>query len=418
MYQPVRGTSDLLPEQWRRHHEVIETARSIVGLYGYETIETPIFEFAPVFQPLGETSDIVTKETYTFPDRSGQLLTLRPEGTASVVRAVLSNGLTQQTPLKFFYAGPMFRYERPQKGRYRQFHQVGVELLGPAQPLADAEVVAMGWHYLDHLNLQGNISLEINTLGDLESRNSYRAALVDYLQDYETELSEDSQRRLHQNPLRVLDSKNQNDIKIVESAPIYREYLNAESEDFFASVLKHLDFLGVKYHINNRIVRGIDYYSQTTFEFVADALGAQSTVLAGGRYNRLVQMMGGPELPGIGWAAGVERLALLTTQDVLPTRPVAIVPVGEAEEAAALKLAQKLRQNNIKVELGYSGTLAKRLKKAGKQKARYALILGEAERAAGKIQVRDLDNGTQHEVLDDKIVAFLNQKIGICELTT
>ena len=410
MLQPVRGTTDLLPSQWRRHAHVIETGRRIAGCYGYETIDTPIFEYAPVFQSIGETSDIVTKETYTFEDRGGKLLTLRPEGTASIVRALISNGLTQQLPLKFFYAGPMFRYERPQKGRYRQFHQIGVELLGAAQPMADAEVIAMAQQILEELHLEGKISLEINTIGDLESRLAYLKTLTAYLRDFEDQLSEDSQRRLQQNPLRILDSKDQRDIKIVEKAPIYRQSLNAVSEDFFAQVLKHLDFLGVKYHINNRIVRGLDYYSHTTFEFVSDGLGAQSTVLAGGRYNRLVEMMGGPEIPGIGWAAGIERLALLAKGEFSSQRPIAVVPIGDVAEMKALELAQRLRHQGLKVELGYGGTLKKRLKQANKQHARYALLIGEDELKSEKIQVRDLDSGEQRQVVEDRIVEYLQQQ--------
>lgn len=410
MLQPVRGTTDLLPPQWRRHAHVTETARQIVERYGYETLDTPIFEYAPVFQSIGETSDIITKETYTFEDRGGKLLTLRPEGTASVVRAIISNGLTQQLPLKFFYAGPMFRYERPQKGRYRQFHQFGVELFGVEQPLGDAEIIAMAQQVLDALDLEGNISLEINTLGDLESRLAYLKAFTVYLSDFKDQLSEDSQRRLQKNPLRVLDSKDPHDIQIVEKAPLYRDYLNAESEDFFASVLKQLDFLGVKYQINNRIVRGLDYYSHTTFEFVSDGLGAQSTVLAGGRYNRLVEMMGGPEIPGIGWAAGVERLAMLAKGAFHPLRPIAVVPIGDVAEMKALELAQRLRHQGFKVVMGYAGALKKRLKQANKQQARYALLIGEEELESDKIQVRDLDSGEQRKIADDRIVEYLQQQ--------
>ena len=410
MFQPVRGTSDVLPEEYRRRQLVVQTAQSISELYDYEAMDTPIFEFAPVFQHIGETSDIVTKETYTFEDRGGNLLTLRPEGTASVVRAVISNGLTQQIPLKYFYAGPMFRYERPQKGRYRQFHQIGIELLGVEQPLGDVEVIALGHHIIETLNLSEGVTLEINTLGDLESRENYRKVLIDYLQDYRGQLSEDSQTRLERNPLRVLDSKDRGDLKIIQNAPLYRDHLNDASEDFFAQVLKHLDILGIRYNLNYRIVRGIDYYSHTAFEFVSDALGAQGAVLAGGRYNRLASMMGGPDIQGVGWAAGIERLAMLLSDKVEKKRPIAVIPIGQEAEMEAVKLSQELRHQGHCVDLGYTGALTKRLKKANKRNARIALIFGEDELKSGQVQVRHLDSGEQSEIGLSQLTKYLSEK--------
>ncbi len=313
MFQPARGTRDLLPDVMRKFRSVMTISRRIAECYGYDELETPIFEFAPIFRNMGETSDVVTKETYTFMDRGEQELTLRPEGTAGVVRSIISNGLTQSTPLKYYYQGPMFRYERPQKGRYRQFYQVGVELLGVEQALADIEVIAMAQQILEALELENHFVLEINTLGDTESRALYRTALVEYLSDFESKLSEDSKRRLSSNPLRILDTKDESDIEILKGAPLYRDHLNVASEDYFASVLKGLDALGISYDLNYRIVRGLDYYCHTTFEFVSKSLGSQGGILAGGRYAGLVKQMGGPQMPGVGWAAGVERLALLAT---------------------------------------------------------------------------------------------------------
>lgn len=409
MFQPVRGTRDLLPQDCQKFRNIIKAAESVLKCYGYQEIETPIFEFAPVFRHMGETSDVVTKETYTFKDRGEQEITLRPEGTAGVVRAVISNGLTQETPLKYFYQGPMFRYERPQKGRYRQFYQLGAELLGVQQSLADVEVIAMCQQILEALKLDGDVVLEINSLGDTESRNAYRSALIEYLNDYRDSLSEDSLRRLEANPLRVLDSKDEGDKKIVENAPVYREHLNAASEDFFAEVLKGLDALGIKYDLNYRIVRGLDYYCHTTFEFTSNALGSQGAVCAGGRYDGLVQQMGGPVMPGVGWAAGVDRLLLLSQLKSPIQRPVTLIPLGEKAEAQALVMSDALRKAGIVTDLGYSGNLTKRLKRADKQNARLAVIFGDDEISAGFLGVRDLDSGHQESVSMDKIVDYLKQ---------
>ncbi|MBF0394553.1 MAG: histidine--tRNA ligase, partial [Alphaproteobacteria bacterium] len=310
--QPVRGTHDLLPEEARRHRRVEDTAFEIAERYGYGEIATPIFEFTEVFaRTLGETSDVVTKEMYTFTDRGGESITLRPEGTAGVARAFISGGLSQHLPLKFFYRGPMFRYERPQKGRLRQFHQVGVEFLGVSDPLADAEVIGLGAHLLDALGLAGRVQLELNSLGDAESRAAYREALVAYLSRFKDALSKESLDRLERNPLRILDSKDEGDRRVVADAPLLGDHLNEASRAFFDGLKRGLDGLGVAYRVNPRLVRGLDYYCHTAFEFTTDALGAQGTVLAGGRYDGLIGQMGGPATPGIGWAAGVERLGML-----------------------------------------------------------------------------------------------------------
>jgi histidyl-tRNA synthetase len=396
--QPVRGTQDLLPETARRHRLVSETARRLAELYGFAEMATPIFEFTEVFaRPIGETSDIVTKEMYTFTDRGGEEITLRPEATAGIVRAVLSNGLVQSTPLKFFYSGPMFRYERPQKGRFRQFHQIDVELLGVAQPLADIEVIALAQRVLDALGLKGHTVLELNTLGDPESRARYREALVAYFSARVGELSDDSRRRLQVNPLRIFDSKDERDQRVGADAPVFVDYLNDASRDFFARVRDGLDRLGIGYRLNPRLVRGLDYYTHTVFEFVTTELGAQGTVLAGGRYDGLMELMGGSSMPGIGWAAGIERLAMLIGEPPLPARPVALVPIGEAGEAAALNLAEELRDAGFAVDLGYSGNLSRRMRRANRANARVAVLIGDEELARGRATLRDLDSGTQSE---------------------
>jgi histidyl-tRNA synthetase len=397
--QPVRGTQDLLPETARRHRRVIDEARGVAELYGFAEMATPIFEFTEVFaRPIGETSDIVSKEMYTFTDRGGEEVTLRPENTAGVVRAVLSEGLVQEAPLKFFYSGPMFRYERPQKGRFRQFHQIGVELLGVAHPRGDVEVIAAGHRVLEALGVRERTELELNTLGDPESRAAYRDALVSYFSGRVAELSEDSRRRLERNPLRIFDSKDEADRRVSAGAPIFADYLNTGARDFFARVCDGLDRLGIAYHLNPRLVRGLDYYTHTAFEFVTSDLGAQGTVLGGGRYDGLVELMGGPAMPGVGWAGGIERLSMLIAEPPPAPRPVALVPIGDSGEHAALTLAEELRSAGLAVDLGYSGNLARRLRRANKIGARAAVLLGDEELARGIAALRDLDSGMQSEV--------------------
>lgn len=402
--QSVRGTYDLYGVTKRKMKKVITTASAVVEKYGFEEIETPVFEFTEVFsRNLGDTSDIVTKEMYCFTDKGGESLTLRPEGTAGVVRAFISNGMQQNLPVKFYYSGPMFRYERPQKGRQRQFTQFGTELLGVETPQADIEVIAMAYEFLEKLGLNGQVTVEINSLGDTESRNAYREKLVAYLKEHYDRLSEDSRNRLERNPLRILDSKEECDREVVEKAPLYSDSLNEPSRNFFAAVLKGLDLLDIKYRINNRLVRGLDYYSHTVFELTTDKLGAQGTVLAGGRYDGLVEQMGGAAVSGIGWACGVERLSMLLENDVPLPRPVAVIPVGEDTADAALQIAGKLRLAGFHVEQGYSGNMKKRISRANKINAVKAVIIGSDELAANSVTVKDLDSGEQKTVSLDKL---------------
>ena len=398
--QNVRGTYDLYGEAKRKAKKVISVGSNIVEKYGFEEIETPIFEFTEVFsRNLGDTSDIVTKEMYCFQDRGGESLTLRPEGTAGVVRSFISEGMQQNLPVKLYYAGPMFRYERPQKGRQRQFTQFGCELLGVETPQADIELISMAYEFIESLGLAGNVTVEINSLGDTESRNNYSEKLVSYLKEHFDELSEDSKNRLEKNPLRVLDSKEECDKQVVANAPLYSESLNEASSKFFADVLKGLDDLGIKYRINNRLVRGLDYYSHTVFELVTDKLGAQGTVLAGGRYDGLVEQMGGGKVSGIGWACGVERLSMLLEEDTSLPRPIAVIPVGEDTNDEAIKIAYKLRRAGYRVEHSYSGNLKKRMMKANKVKAYLAVIIGSDELASQQVTLKDLDKGEQRTVM-------------------
>ena len=397
--QPVRGTRDLIGEEQRRHEHVVATAREVARRYGFEPWATPIFEDTNVFaRSLGETSDVVTKEMYTFQDRGGDSVTLRPEGTAGICRALVSNGLTQSLPQKVFYAGPMFRYERPQKGRLRQFHQIGLELIGPAEPLADAEAIACGRDILAALGILDHAVLELNTLGDAESRAAWRAALVSYFEAHRENLSADSRMRLERNPLRILDSKDEGDRRLVADAPGIQAYLTPEAAAFWDGVRENLARFGVAFRENPFIVRGLDYYSHTAFEFVTTALGAQGTVLAGGRYDGLVAEMGGPPTPAVGWAAGIERLSMLLAAPPAVAGGIEVIPVGDAALDAAVEILRALRAAGLRAEMGYRGNLKRRMERANKRGARAAVILGEAELARGVAQVKDLASGTQGEV--------------------
>jgi histidyl-tRNA synthetase len=394
-----------------RHRHVEARAFDVAVRYGFSEIATPIFEFTDVFtRTLGGTSDIVTKEMYTFDTKGGESITLRPEGTAGVARAFISGGLAQQTPLKFFYSGPMFRHERPQKGRQRQFHQIGVEVLGVASPQADVEVIALGRHILDELNLQGAVALELNSLGDPESRQAYRDVLVDFLGARKDKLSQESLDRLERNPMRILDSKDPGDRAAVAEAPRLGEYLNEASRTFFEKVKAGLEAHGIAYKINPSLVRGLDYYCHTAFEFTTDALGAQGTVMAGGRYDGLIGQMGGPATPGIGWAAGIERLSMLLTSTPPTRRPIALIPVSEAEEPVVLALAAKLRKAGFTIDVGYSGNMKKRMNRADKVNAVAAVIVGGDEARDGTATVRDFASGQQTTVaqstLETALAAF------------
>lgn len=403
--QPVRGTRDILPEEMRQHRAVVDCALQMAERYGYLEMATPIFEFIDVFRrPLGETSDVVSKEMYAFTDRGGDEVTLRPEATAAVARAFLSEGLRQHLPCKFICHGPMFRYDRPQKGRWRQFHQINVELLGVAEPLGDVEVIALAARILEALGVLSRTTLELNTLGDPESRRAHRDALVDYFAGHRDRLSPESQERLERNPLRILDSKDERDRRVAAEAPAIDDYLNQKSVDFFAAVRADLDALGIAYQLNSHLVRGLDYYTHTIFEFTTRELGAQGTVLGGGRYDGLIGILGGPPTPGVGWAGGVERISMLLDEPRPAPRPIAVVPIGTEGEALALQLTERLRQAGFAVDLGFAGNLSKRMKRANKVDARAAVLLGEEELAENAAMLRDLDTGEQERVALDQLI--------------
>jgi histidyl-tRNA synthetase len=402
--KPVRGTQDILPNESRRYRLVEEAAFRIADRYGFDEITTPIFEFTEVFsRTLGDTSDIVTKEMYTFQDKGLESITLRPEGTAGIARAFISNGLQQELPIKFFYKGPMFRYERPQKGRRRQFHQVGIEILGVATPQADIEAISLAKTFLEEIGLNDNVSLEINSLGDAASRSAYDQKLRDYLNNHKQGLSKHSLNRLKNNPLRILDSKDNEDKIIVANAPKLQDSFNKDSNNFFAELCEGLNKLGISYEHNHNLVRGLDYYSHTAFEFTTKDLGAQGTVLAGGRYDGLISQMGGPETPGVGWAAGVERLALLLNTDIVTKRPIVVIPIGRDAESQALILTERLRKNGYRVDLGYSGNLKKRIKRANERNTIAAIFMGESESVRNVVKLKDMDSGDQKEISLDSL---------------
>ncbi len=400
--QAIRGTQDIFGAEAEAFARVVETFETVRKLYRFRRAEMPVFEKTAVFsRSLGETTDVVSKEMYSFEDRGGESLTLRPEFTAGLARAFLTNGWQQHAPLKIATHGPLFRYERPQKGRYRQFHQLDAEIIGAGEPQADVELLVMADQLLKELGIADGVTLQLNTLGDAPSREAWRQALVAYFRDHRAALSEDSQERLERNPLRILDSKDPRDKPFTAEAPRIDDYLSGEAQDFFAKVCAGLDAAGVAWTRAPALVRGLDYYRHTAFEFVTDRLGAQGTVLGGGRYDGLIETLGGQHTPAVGWAAGIERLAMLVAdagEVAEPRADVAIVPLGEAAEAACLGLAATLRRGGLAVDMGFRGNMKKRMSRANESGARFALIVGEEELAAGEAMVKDLASGEQERL--------------------
>lgn len=403
--QKVRGTQDWFENESFNFRAMESQFFKKVRAYGFGEIKTPIFEHSEVFhRTLGETSDVVSKETYTFNDRSNESLTLRPEGTAGIARSFISEGLAQKIPLKLYYCGPMFRYERPQKGRLRQFHQMGIEVLGIDSPSMDIECLQLGYELLKTIGIQDKCVLNLNTLGDLDSRASYKEKLVAYYNQYINDLSADSKVRLEKNPLRILDSKDAKDIQINQTAPKLIESLNENSKKYFDSLLGLLEKVEIKYQLNEKLVRGLDYYCHTVFEFVTQELGAQGTVLAGGRYDGLIDMMGGPKTPGVGWAAGVERLIELANKELLIENyaHISLIAADEVGEAEVLKLASQLREHTfgkkITTEIIYGGNVGKKMKKASNKNSDFAIIIGSSEVQKNLLVVKNMKTSEQKEI--------------------
>jgi histidyl-tRNA synthetase len=402
--RPIRGTQDMLGETAERFGRVVETFEKVRRLYGFRRVEVPVFEATAVFsRSLGETTDVVSKEMYSFEDRGGDSLTLRPEFTAGIARAYLTEGWQQHAPLKVATHGPLFRYERPQKGRFRQFHQIDAEVIGAGEPAADVELLAFADQLLRELGVSDGVTLKLNTLGDAATREAWRAALVDHFREHQGALSEDSLERLEKNPLRILDSKDPRDRPVADAAPSIDDYLSDEAGAFFEAVTKGLDAAGVRWTRDARLVRGLDYYRHTAFEFVTDRLGAQGTVLGGGRYDGLIETLGGPHTPAVGWAAGIERLAMLIDAPEPERVAVAVVPMGEAAEAAAIKVIAGLRRSGIAADMAYKGNMKRRMQKADAWGARFAIILGEDELARGEAAVKELSTGAQTSVALDRL---------------
>jgi histidyl-tRNA synthetase len=419
--QAIRGMNDILPTQSPLWQKVEAVLRSSVSAFGYSEIRTPIVESTDLFKrSIGEVTDIVEKEMYTFEDRNSDSLTLRPEGTASTVRAGNEHGLLYNQEQRLWYMGPMFRHERPQKGRYRQFHQFGVEVYGIASADIDAEVLMLSARLWDLLGIKEHVALELNTLGDPAERASYRDALIAFLEQHKDKLDEDSQRRMYSNPLRVLDSKDQQVQTLLADAPALMDYLGEETKTHFSTLCELLDAVGIQYTINPRLVRGLDYYNRTVFEWVTTSLGSQGTVLAGGRYDGLVGQLGGKDTPAVGFAMGLERIVLLLetlelTSDIAPEVDVYVTAMGENCVVEAIKVAQELRQQlpTLKVMSHCGGgNFKKQMKRADKSGAQFALIIGENEMANSQVAIKPLrTNDEQQLVTRSELVAKIAELI-------
>jgi histidyl-tRNA synthetase len=397
--QPVRGTQSLLGEDADRLAAVVGAFDRVRRLFGFQRVEVPVIEPTAVFaRSIGETTDIVSKEMYSFEDRGGDSITLRPEFTAGIARAYISEGWQQHAPLKLATHGPAFRYERPQKGRFRQFHQLDAEIIGAGEAAADVEILCLGDQLLRELGIADGVTLELNTLGDPDTREAWRSALVEHFGAQRGELSEDSVARLERNPLRILDSKDPKDRAIAATAPPIDDYLTPEAADFFAQVTAGLDAAGVAWTRSPRLVRGLDYYRHTAFEFVTDRLGAQGALIAGGRYDGLIETLGGPPTPAVGWAAGIERLAMMIDAPARDAPDVVLVPLGERAEAEAQRILSVLRRAGIAADMSYRGNMKKRMSRASASGAARALIIGDDELARNEAQLKDLATGEQRSV--------------------
>lgn len=415
--QAVRGMNDILPDASSYWHLLESFCRDIVTRYGYQEIRFPIVESTALFRrSIGEATDIVEKEMYTFDDRNGESLTLRPEGTAGCVRAGIEQGLFYHQTQRLWYIGPMFRHERPQKGRYRQFHQLGVEAYGMAGPDIDVEIILMSQRLLRALGLLENVTLQINSLGDTEARRTYRDALVDYFQSHHDQLDEDSLRRLRTNPLRILDSKNPAMQALNAAAPKLLDFLDEPSQQHFKKLLAMLDKAGVSYEVNPRLVRGLDYYSLTVFEWVTNHLGAQGTVCAGGRYDRLVEILGGQPTPAIGFACGLERLVLLLRekQQCAQYPDVFMILSGEGAISTGLMLAEALRDAipTMKLEVNLTGgNFKNQFKRADKSGAKWAIIIGDKEIVEKSYGIKNLKHQTQQQLTQEEVIAFFQRSL-------
>ena len=414
--QAIRGMNDYLPADTALWQRIEGTLKQVLASYGYSEIRMPIVEQTPLFKrAIGEVTDVVEKEMYTFDDRNGESLTLRPEGTAGCVRAGIEHGLLYNQEQRLWYMGPMFRYERPQKGRYRQFHQMGAEVFGLQGPDVDAELIMLTARWWKALGIADHVRLELNSIGSLEARANYREALVTFLEQHKETLDEDSKRRMYTNPLRVLDSKNPDVQTLLNDAPQLMDHLDDESREHFQGLCALLDDAGIAYRVNQRLVRGLDYYNRTVFEWVTESLGAQGTVCGGGRYDGLVEQLGGRATPAVGFAMGLERLVLLVqavNPEFEPTRvvDVYVIASGQGVQSAAMLLAEKLRDEAPELKLMTNfggGNFKKQFARADKWGARVALVVGEDEVKAGQVVIKDLRSGDQQTLAQTEAAAAL-----------
>jgi histidyl-tRNA synthetase len=414
--QAIRGMNDYLPADTALWQRIEGSLKQVLASYGYSEIRMPIVEQTPLFKrAIGEVTDVVEKEMYTFDDRNGESLTLRPEGTAGCVRAGIEHGLLYNQEQRLWYMGPMFRYERPQKGRYRQFHQLGAEVFGLNGPDVDAELIMLTARWWKVLGIADHVRLELNSIGSLEARARYREALVAFLEQHKETLDEDSQRRMYTNPLRVLDSKNPEVQALLNDAPQLMDHLDDESREHFQGLCALLDDAGIAYRVNQRLVRGLDYYNRTVFEWVTESLGAQGTVCGGGRYDGLVEQLGGRATPAVGFAMGLERLVLLVqavNPQFEPTRvvDVYVIASGQGVQSAAMQLAEKLRDEAPELKLMTNfggGNFKKQFARADKWGARIALVVGEDEVKAGQVVIKDLRSGDQQTLAQTEAAAAL-----------
>ena len=407
--QPVRGTQSLIGEDADRLAAVIAAFERVRRIYGFKRVEVPTIEHTQVFaRTIGETTDVVSKEMYSFDDRGGESITLRPEFTAGICRAYLSEGWQRFAPLKAATTGSAFRYERPQKGRFREFHQLDAEIIGAAEPQADVELLAFADQLLKELGIEGAI-LQLNTLGDPQTRAAWRDALYEHFRAHAPALSEDSQARLERNPLRILDSKAHQDWPIVDSAPVIDDFLTSEAADFFGRVTEAVNSAGIAWERAPRLVRGLDYYRHTAFEIVTDRLGAQGTLIAGGRYDGLIEALGGPHTPAVGWAAGIERLAMMIGAPEPQRSTVVIVPLGPRAELEAQGILAGLRREGLVADMAYRGNMKKRLSRANEAGAAFALIIGDDELGRREGQLKDLASGEQRSVSLDLLVEAIGR---------
>ena len=407
--RPVRGTHDLYGNNIKKYNNIFETVSELAKLFSFSEIQTPIFEFSNLFlKPLGEQSDVVLKEMYTFKDRNDELLTLRPEYTTPMIRSALTNNLMDDLPLKVYGIGPMFRRERPQKGRYRQFNQINFEVFGSNNFMVDLELIILAYEILKKLLPSKNLILNLNSLGTSQNLIDYKDKLKKFFNDNKSKLSQESYEKINSNPLRILDSKQETDIELSSKAPSINEFLSNETKNHFEELKKGLEYHSIKYIENHKLVRGLDYYCSTVFEFKANNLGSQDTILGGGRYDGLIKTLGGPDIPGIGWAAGIERISMLMNNIKDNSKILHIAINDEKFKNHLLKLIKTLKENNIKFYWNYKYNLKKSLQKANREKITNIIIIGENEYNKDFYTLKKLDKGNQFEIKLNDLKKYLN----------